>query len=66
MNRTEYLRLSTRLAKDLKEWIAESGDQHGLTANQLVSLNEAVDIIDETTLRIARIEESDGEKTRQP
>ena len=65
MNTTEYLALSTRLAKDLKNWIEESRDHHGLTANQLISLNEAVEIIDQTTVRVARIEESDGQAGRR-
>ena len=64
MNKTEYLALSTRLAKDLKDWIEESRDHHGLTERQLISLQEAVEILDHTTVRVARIEESDGEEGR--
>ena len=47
MTRTEYLDLSTRLAKDMKDWIDESRDHHGLQADQLVALNQAAEIIDQ-------------------
>ena len=60
MNRTEYLTLSTRLAKDLKDWIEESRDHHGLTESQLISLQDAADIIDQTTVGVVRIEEPHG------
>ena len=52
MTRTEYLDLSTRLAKDMKDWIHESRDHHGLQADQLVALNQAAEIIDQTTIRV--------------
>jgi len=53
MTRTEYLDLSTRLAKDMKDWIDESRDHHGLQADQLVALNQAAEIIDQTTVGVA-------------
>ena len=54
MTPTEYLSLSTRLAKDLKAWIEESREQHGIAADELAVLNRAAEIIDGTTVRVTR------------
>ena len=55
MTRTEYLELSTRLAKDMKAWIEESRDHHGISVDQLVTLDAAAEIIDHTTRRVAQL-----------
>ena len=52
MNTKEYLSLSTRLAKDLKEWIERSTERGGVSTEQLALLTRAAEIIDDTTLHV--------------
>jgi hypothetical protein len=47
-----FVELSTRVMKDLKEWIEAAREHHGLSADQLVTMQAAAEIIDETTNRL--------------
>jgi hypothetical protein len=55
MTTSQYLELSARLAKELKEWIAHSRDRHGISLEELVTLNAAAEIVHHTTERVARL-----------
>ena len=55
MNTSQYLDLSTRLARELKEWIAHSRDHRGISIEELVTLNAAAEIVQHTTERVARL-----------
>ena len=55
MTTSQYLELSTRLARELKEWIAHSRDHHGISLEELVTLNAAAEIVHHTTERVARL-----------
>ena len=60
MTPKEYVSLSTRLAKDLKAWIEESRDQHGIAADELNVLNDAAEIVERTTMRVTKQETNEA------
>jgi hypothetical protein len=49
-----FLDLSTKLCKDLKEWIAEATKDEVVSAEYLATLNSAVEIIDQVTMKDVR------------
>jgi hypothetical protein len=51
MTSQEFLDLSTKLCKDLKDWVAEAGKDDTLSAEYLAHLNSTIEIIDQVTLR---------------
>ena len=53
MNPKEFITLSTQLARDLKSWLDAARSEHGLSAEQLETLQAAADVIDETAMRVA-------------
>jgi len=60
MTKNEYLKLSAELVQDLRRWIEESRNHHGIAAEQLVVLNQAAEIIDQTTVRLAAIDSGEA------
>jgi hypothetical protein len=54
MTAQEFLDLSTRLAKDMKEWIVEAGKDGVISAEYLATLNSAAEIIEQVTLKDVR------------
>jgi hypothetical protein len=53
MNRTDFISLSTQVARDLKRWVDAANSDHGLSADQLVTLQAAATVIDVTAVRVA-------------
>jgi len=53
MPAARFLDLSTRLVKDLKQWVAGAGDHHGLSASDLEALLAALKLIDQLTVKVA-------------
>ena len=47
----EFIALSTQLARDLKQWLVAARDE--LSAEQLITLRAAADVIDRTAIRVA-------------
>jgi hypothetical protein len=56
MTKTEYLKLSAELVQDLRRWIEESRNHHGISTEHLLALNQAAEIIDQTTVRLAAVD----------
>jgi hypothetical protein len=52
---TEFLKLSTKVVEDLKAWIDQARGYHGLSTDQLVTMNAAAEIIDQTAIRVGNI-----------
>jgi hypothetical protein len=50
--KTEFLALSRNLVNDCRRWLTEVETHHALTADELVILNQAVEIIDRTTVKL--------------
>jgi hypothetical protein len=51
MTSQEFLDLSTKLCKDLKDWLVEAGKDDSLSPEYLANLNSTIEIIDQVTLR---------------
>ena len=51
MNSQAFLDLSTKLCKDLQNWIAEASRDGELDAHRLSVLNDAIEIISQVTLQ---------------
>jgi hypothetical protein len=52
LSKTEFLTLSRTLCDDCRRWLIEVEAHHALTADELEVLNEAVEIIDRTTVKL--------------
>lgn len=50
---TDFVKLSTALVKDMREWIQQASLRDSLSEQQLVMLNNAADIIDSATTAVA-------------
>ncbi len=53
---TDFVKLSTTLVTDMREWIQQATLRETLTEQQLVSLNTAADIIDATTTGLVAVQ----------
>lgn len=53
LSKTEFLTLSRNLCDDCRKWLNQVETHHALTADELAVLNEAVQIIDRTTVKLA-------------
>jgi hypothetical protein len=50
--KAEFLTLSKTLCEDCRKWLHEVDAHHALTTDELAALNEAIEIIDRTTVRL--------------
>ena len=48
----EFLKLSKTLCDDCRQWLREVEGHHILTADDLAALNKAIEIIDQTTVKL--------------
>jgi hypothetical protein len=53
LSKTEFLTLSKALCGDCRRWLNEVEAHHALTKDELVALNDAIEIIDRATVRLA-------------
>ena len=51
MTPKEFLDLSTKLCTDLKQWMTESARDATLTTEHLATLNSAIEIIEQVTVK---------------
>jgi len=52
LSKAEFLTLSKNLCDDCRKWLNEVEAHHALTEDELEVLNEAVEIIDRTTIKL--------------
>jgi hypothetical protein len=52
LTKPEFLTLSKALCEDCRKWLHEVEAHHALTGDELAALNEAIEIIDRTTVRL--------------
>lgn len=55
MTASEFLDLSTKLAADMKAWVAEAGKDEGLSPADLATLSAATQVVERVTLREVQI-----------
>ncbi len=56
MNPKAFISLSTQVTRDMKSWIEAASSEHGLSAEQLVTLQAAAGVIEEIAVRVATAE----------
>ncbi len=59
---TDFVKLSTALVTDMREWIQQATLRDTLAEEQLLVLNSAADIIDTTTTRLAAAQPDPSEE----
>jgi hypothetical protein len=52
LSKPEFLTLSKTLCEDCRQWLHEVEAHHALTTDELAALNEAIEIIDRTTVKL--------------
>ncbi len=57
MTSKQFLNLSTRLCNDMRQWLAEVGKDHAISPEYLSTLNSAIEIIDQVTLKDVQVKD---------
>jgi hypothetical protein len=52
LSKAEFLTLSKALCEDCRKWLDEVEAHRALTTDELTTLNEAIEIIDRTTVKL--------------
>jgi hypothetical protein len=53
LSKAAFLALSRNLVDDCRKWLTEIEAHHALTTDELEALEKAVEIIDQTTVKLA-------------